>query len=75
MSNRTTTIATHTCVYFDDVTDGTDDLLCACGQRATYVVENGEELLVVLLDDDESVLSAMGRTPAATAERELAFSA
>ncbi|WP_298455684.1 hypothetical protein [uncultured Cellulomonas sp.] len=40
----------HTCTYFDD---GGPELLCCCGARGLYLVEDGDTdaLLVALLDD------------------------
>ncbi len=41
----------HTCVFFDD---GDPELLCVCGGRAMFVVEEegAEGMVVVLVDDD-----------------------
>ena len=43
----------HTCTYFDD---GDVELLCVCGARRLYLVEeDGEPVLVALLDEDADV--------------------
>ena len=56
----------HTCVFFDD---GDPELLCVCGGRGLYVVEEGEGMVVVLLDDDVTPADVI------TLRRELAASA
>ena len=65
-----TTSPTHTCVYFDD---GAEELLCGCGQRALYLLDGDEELLVVLVAEDEAVVTSIGTVT--EAPRELAVSA
>jgi hypothetical protein len=59
----------HSCTYFDD-----GELVCGCGTRAVYVLDEDTLELVLTLEEDDLTPARDGRTRDARTE-ELAVSA
>lgn len=61
--------STHSCTYYDD-----GELVCGCGKRAVYVLDEDTLELVLTIEDDDLTPARDGRSRGSRAE-ELAVSA